>query len=196
MDLGSIFLILALLVLVGWFVARPLFEESKISRSFISGTRTGQPAIVDSHELSSLLAERDRILNSLHELDFDNVLGKIPAEDYTPQRAVLLQKGADILRRLEELQVGDTQVQKEIDEQMEAAIAIRRADILATQTANGNNRARGVSAAIASPDDDLEVMLANRRRERVEKAAGFCPKCGRALQQSDRFCPKCGAKIA
>ena len=32
-------------------------------------------------------ADRDRILNTLYELDFDYDLGKIPEEDYQQQRA-------------------------------------------------------------------------------------------------------------
>ncbi|NJD58819.1 MAG: hypothetical protein C3F13_06135 [Anaerolineales bacterium] len=28
-----------------------------------------------------------------------------------------------------------------------------------------------------------------------EKAAGFCPKCGKPVHASDRFCPKCGATL-
>ena len=50
------------------------------------------------------MAERDRVINSLQELDFDFKLGKIPDEDYPAQRAELLQKGADILRKLDALQ--------------------------------------------------------------------------------------------
>jgi hypothetical protein len=30
------------------------------------------------HEVSALKAERDRVINSLQELDFDHKLGKIP----------------------------------------------------------------------------------------------------------------------
>ena len=51
------------------------------------------------------------------------------------------------------------------------------------------------AARVSDPDDELEALLANRRRERQEKSAGFCPQCGGALQQSDRFCPKCGASL-
>ena len=36
----------------------------------------------EEHELSALMAERDRVINSLQELDFDFKLGKIPEEDY------------------------------------------------------------------------------------------------------------------
>jgi predicted amidophosphoribosyltransferase len=45
-------------------------------------------------------------------------------------------------------------------------------------------------------DDLVEQKIANRRRERNEKSAGFCPNCGGPLQKSDRFCPKCGFEIA
>ena len=78
MDIGSIFLILALLILVALFVSRPF-----ISRSQETVSLTLDP---QDHERSSLLAERDRLLNALQELDFDATLGKIPEEDYPAQR--------------------------------------------------------------------------------------------------------------
>jgi ribosomal protein S27AE len=38
-------------------------------------------------------------------------------------------------------------------------------------------------------------LIASRRRERLEKAAGFCPQCGKPVQISDKFCPRCGASL-
>ena len=43
------------------------------------------------------------MLTALSELDFDYTLGKIPEEDYPVQRTVLLQKGAGLLRQLDDL---------------------------------------------------------------------------------------------
>jgi len=40
-----------------------------------------------------------------------------------------------------------------------------------------------------------EQMVVDRRRERTERSAGFCPKCGKPIQQFDQFCPGCGEKI-
>ncbi len=187
MDLGSIFLVLALLTLVGLFISRPFFEQKEVVQG-------GEMDSLD-HQRSALLAERDRILNALQELDFDHALGKIPEEDYPNQRARLLQGGADVLRQLDALQeegAGD-----DVEARLEAAIAARRADAksgaavheLGPETPGGLPQAPGL-------DDELEVMLANRRRARQEKAAGFCPQCGRATQKSDLFCPKCGASLA
>ncbi len=184
MDIGSIFLILALLLLVALFVSRPLIEKER-------DQDTPQIKTID-HERSSLLAERDRILNALQELDFDYALGKIPEEDYPPQRVRLVQMGADVLRKLDAL--APQLVHQDAEARLEAAIAARRADGVAAQGAVGNGRKPTV-AVIAAPDDRLEALLADRRRERREKAGGFCPQCGGPVQKSDRFCPKCGAKI-
>ena len=194
MDIGSIFLILALLVLVVFFVSQPFLDRR---RGEIAKARNTK-----DHELSSLLAERDRALNALQELDFDHALGKIPEEDYPAQRQRLLEYGAEVLRKLDALQgppPGSTAEQPaaNAEARIEAAVAARRADSgrsgitprLAT------NSGKVVSAAVAAPDDDLEVMLANRRRARQGEAAGFCPHCGAALQTTDKFCPKCGARI-
>jgi hypothetical protein len=187
MEIGSIFLILALLLVVGLFVGRPLFD-SKEERLI--------PASDSSdHQRSALLAERDRVLNALSELDFDYTLGKIPEEDYPPQRTVLLQKGAGLLRQLDALEpeAGPGEAEK----RLEAALATRRMEAGATSMpSNGKAGAAVVTAALGAPEDEFEALLADRRRVRQEKATGFCPKCGQPVHKSDHFCPKCGAKTA
>jgi len=185
MEIGSIFIILALLLVVGLFVSRPFFDSRK--ELLIS------PSDQADHERSALLAERDRILTALRELDFDYTLGKIPDEDYLPQRNALLQKGANLLRQLDALQpdaeAGDA------ESRLEEAIAARRIEKRSlSMGANGHAGAADAPVKTATQDDEFEVMLANRRRVRQEKAAGFCPQCGQPVQKSDRFCPKCGAK--
>jgi anion-transporting ArsA/GET3 family ATPase len=181
MDIGSIFLILALLVLVGLFISRPFFERGK--PSYVQADRQ------EDHEHSFLLAERDRLLNALQELDFDYDLRKVPEEEYAAQRAVLLHRGADVLRRLDAQE--PQRDAGSAEDRIEAAIAARRAVATAASVApNGRKQAM----VATGPDDALEALLADRRRVRQEKAAGFCSQCGGPVQKSDKFCPKCGAK--
>lgn len=182
MDIGSIFLILGLLVLVGLFITRPLFEGDAVLVS------------EEEHERSALLAERDRVINALQELDFDYALGKIPEEDYPAQRAALLTRGADILRELDHYQEEESTLGAE--DQIEAAIAARRVEGLQLATAVSANAGRRVPSAVNGEDDELETIIAARRRQRNEKAGGFCPQCGGTVQKSDQFCPKCGKKLA
>ena len=171
MDIGSIFLILAVLIPVVIFVARPLME------------RKATAVTIEEHEYSALLAERDRILNALQELEFDYTLGKIPEAQYPAQRASLMRYGADLLRQIDEY---EGQSASSIDDRLEAAIAERKA---ASVTATS-------PAVVVDPDDELEALISARRRAQKsngqDKTGGFCPQCGNCVQESDRFCPKCG----
>ena len=159
MELGAIFLLLGVLVIVVMFVAQPFAEHWRVKAQ-------------SGHEISSLLAERERALNAMQELDFDYGLGKVPAEEYSTQRTVLLQKGADVLRRLDEIQGAQI---SPTEEPIEPATAEQPSLLLS--------------------DEDLEDLIAKRRAARQQKTAGFCPKCGKPILQSDQFCPSCGQAV-
>ena len=169
MELAAIFFSLAVLLLVGIYLYAPFME------------RRARRVTEEEHELSALMAERDRVINSLQELDFDFKLGKIPEEDYPMQRSTLLQKGADILRKIDTLAPQATSAQ-DTDVRLERAIAARRAD--------------ASLARVEVSDDDLETMISSRRRNRTNKSAGFCPKCGKPVMVTDRFCPSCGKSLS
>lgn len=169
MQLSAIFFSLAILILVAIYLYAPFME------------RSARRVTEEEHELSSLMAERDRVINSLQELDFDYKLGKIPEDDYPVQRSFLLQKGAEILRKIDAIAPQPASGQ-DVDARIEKAIAARRAD-----------------AAITKPelnDDDVESMIAARRKTHKSKSSGFCPKCGKPVMVSDRFCPACGKSLS
>jgi len=170
MDIGSIFLILAVLVPVVLFIARPLME------------RSATIVTTEEHDYSHLLAERDRILNAVQELDFDHALGKIPDEEYPAQRSNLMRTGADVLRQIDEFEGQFVVTNAEADDRIEAEIAARK-----------------TARPPIDPDDELEALIANRRRVQKEsdqpKTGGFCPQCGNCVQATDRFCPKCGQPL-
>ncbi len=183
MELTAIFFSLAVLILVAMYLYAPFME------------RRARRVTEEEHELSALMAERDRVINSLQELDFDFKLGKVPEEDYPEQRASLLQKGADILRKIDALTPAPPlrsvsqspngkrarSEGKDVEERLEAAIAARRADMAAVK--------------VEVSDDDLEAMISSRRKGRTDKSAGFCPRCGKPVLASDRFCPSCGKSL-
>jgi hypothetical protein len=169
MQLTAILFTLAILILVGIYLYAPFMEKR------------ARRVTEDEHELSTLMAERDRVINSLQELDFDFKLGKIPEEDYPTQRTGLLQKGADLLRKIDSIAPQPAAAQ-DADVRIEKAIAARRADASVTKS--------------EVSDDDVESMIAARRKGRKEKSSGFCPKCGKPVMVSDRFCPSCGKSLS
>ena len=167
MQIVSIFFTLGILIFVGLYLYMPFLE------------RRARRVTEDEHETSTLLAERERVVNSLQELENDFQLGKVPEEDYPAQRAALLQKGADVLRKLDELAPAIVQNDKDI--RAERAIARRK---------------NGAGKTSETTDDDLESMIASRRKGRKSKSAGFCPKCGKPVMASDKFCPACGKTLS
>lgn len=170
MEIGSILLLLAFFIPVGLYLYAPFMAKARSLNS------------EQAHLVSSLQAERDRTINALQELDFDHNLGKIPEGEYPGQRALLLQKGAEILRKLDEIAPAYTSA-IQAEARIEKAAAAARADAgTASESADLN-------------DDDLESMIAARRKANKSKSAGFCPKCGKPVLVSDKFCPSCGKSL-
>jgi hypothetical protein len=161
MEPVSIFLLLIVLALILVFVTRPLFEKQQ------------DHPTKDVHDLSSLLAERERLLIALQELDFDQALGKIPVEDYPFQRTELLQKGADVLRKLDAV----------------VSTSNGTVDLESTKN-NGSEQSIGLLT-----ENDLDDLLIKRRSAQKAKTAGFCPKCGKPALQMDVYCPSCGSVL-
>jgi hypothetical protein len=195
--IAALFLVLALALLVGLFVARPFIQPHTVStadvRSEVEHTE---------HVRSNLLAERDRVLEALQELDFDNALGKIPPEDYPVQRVALLQRGAEILRQLDVIEggAGDRPLVGSTEERIEAAVAAHRADARAAERVRAAGAVPAAAGVVGSGNgsnvnDELEELIASRKRARKESAAGFCPGCGRPVQKSDKFCSRCGTTL-
>jgi hypothetical protein len=169
MDIGAVFLILAVVILVGMIVSRPF--TNRVPDQAAAPAPTG----ADQYTRSNRLAEYDRQLNALQELDFDHRLGKIPDEDYPQQRQALLNDATETLRDLDASGV-------QIPGALPQDDAERRDSVTPPPSAEA--------------DRDLEALIAARRRARQEKAGGFCPTCGKPVQESDRFCPKCGARLS
>ncbi|MBN1668255.1 MAG: zinc ribbon domain-containing protein [Anaerolineales bacterium] len=171
MDIGSILFIFGLFVLVALFISRPFFE------------RKAYPVTRQEHDYSALLADYERVLVNLQDLEFDHTMGKIPEDEYPARRQQMMLKGADLLRQIDEI---ETQVVGSKDARFEAAIQARRAQ-----------KPRPLPAV--NGDDDLEALIAARRRARQEegqaKSSAFCPQCAGVVRAGDRFCPQCGAVL-
>ena len=163
MDIGSILLMVALVVLVGAYIASPLRIGAKIAK---------HPEI--NIEVSELLAERERVLETLTELDFDNELGKIPDGLYPMQREALVKRGAAVLRLLDEIQSAETE--SETDTPLDLVLEYNQ-------------------------DDPGEALIAARRITRTAIIAKkdtnqkYCANCGAKIQLGDKFCPDCGQKL-
>lgn len=129
MDIGSLFLVVAVAVLAGMYISKPFFDR-KMTGKNVFLIEQGQ-ASQKEHQRSALLAERERLLLGLQELDFDRTLGKIDEADYPSQRAALLTAGALVLQQLDALSSAHSNgqpavVQDTEDDELEALISARK----------------------------------------------------------------------
>jgi hypothetical protein len=157
MDLGSSFLLVAFSLVVAGFVARPLMAIST-KTAFALHLQEG----LAGQQRSTLLAERERVMNALGELDFDHALGKVPQEDYPSHREALLMAGAKVLRQLDQigsLQEDDANVLPKVMEEeddLEKLIAARHR--------SHHEKTAGFCPQCGNP---------------VQKTDQYCCRCGR-----------------
>jgi hypothetical protein len=122
MTIGSILLGVALVVLVGLVLARPLLQASREEQVRLT-------------QRQLLMAEKEAILAQIRDLDFDHDTGKMPDEIHENQRAQLMNSAAAILKQLEDLDgespataVAVADGAADVDADIEAAVArMRRA---------------------------------------------------------------------
>jgi len=167
MELSSILLSLSVLVLTAVYIGQPFLLRKK-RKSGHESSRQSLEEIKRDHIRSTLLAEKERCLAAIQELDFDHSLNKIPEDLYPVQRAELMHSAARMLQQLEEL--GFEPEQK--------------------------SGVSPVKVPSNSKDyDELEELIARRRVDQKMKSTRFCPHCGKPILETDRFCPKCGTTI-
>jgi len=167
MDVGSLLLITAIIILAVFVVSRPFYSSDPVEH--VDESHKGFAA---EKKLSELMGEKERLLNALRDMDADHDLEKIPDDVYLEHRGLLLQAAARNLKTIDELE--------------QISIAEKQSEL--------KNDGTGGIPSISTQRDDIEDLIAERRRKRNEKSGGFCPHCGKVLQRSDRFCPSCGAK--
>jgi hypothetical protein len=171
MTFGSILLGLALLGLVGLYIARPLFKPE----------RRRKPRTT---EYQTLLIQKEVVLTEIKSLDFDSDTHKLPEAEYNQKREQLMAEATAILKQLDALDESapvsepvqvpqDAGPEPVVDDEIEAAIT--------------RLRAKPVQVAPA-PADGTEAKTANGQ-------SAFCPQCGQATDPDDKFCANCGHEL-
>ena len=165
MTIGSILLGVALLVVVGLFLARPFLVPAA--------------TVVEERPLSrreALALQKEAVLAKIRELDFDRETGNVPPAEYQMLREQYLAEAAQILKALDAFAPETGQRGGEDD--MEAAIA--------------RLRQRAASPAPAGDGEDIEAAVARLRGQQVQAAVNGGPTVATAPARRARFCSQCG----
>ena len=159
MDSASSLVMIALLLMVLAFIARP-FIGSDDGNDAESGS---SHAVM--RKRADLLAERNRVYGAIRDLDVDYKTNKVSAVDYAAQRHELVAHGVEVLQQLDALPAAD---EAALEDPVEAAIVAFQAGGTA-------------EAAPASARQAGHTMFCPRCGERVEAGDQFCVSCGARL---------------
>lgn len=176
MDIIVAIIGLAMAVVVGAYIAQPLFARARVVST------------PDSPR-EQLLSERNALYGAIRDLDFDFQTGKLVETDYARAREKYMARGIEILKQLDVLAAGRRQPdagrkpQEAMADDIEAAVQARRAGRAWPQLV----------------DDEIEAAVHARRRPQAAKqkpeASLKCPRCSYLVDPTDRFCGKCGAAL-
>lgn len=160
MDIGSIFIILAIVIVTVAYISKPLVDKS------------GYAVTESDRRTSALQAQRDQILTVLQELDMDHAMGKVEGQDYESQRSVLVSRGAAVLKELDLLSgdtpLGEAHVEqadfatKALEDQIEAAISQMR-----------------------TGDGEVDSNFCPQCGTKLVSGDQFCSNCGAAIKTGE-----------
>ena len=169
MDTGAILVGIAMVLLVGAYVARPLFEKTALPRGAISqGAR------------AEWVARRNAIYALIRELDADYQTGKVNEQDYLAERERHVAQGVAILKQLDEFPDHEPVGRTALDAEIEAAVQALRQQ-----------------ATVPPPPGKSRDQATARRpgKPEVVPMARFCTQCGQQAHPEDKFCGGCGAAL-
>ena len=151
MEIGAIFVVIAILIFVIGFVIKPLLSEDK----------KYEEKPIDN--FSALMAEQDRLVTAIHELESDNDLGKIPDEVFAEQKEDLTLRAISVMKELDEIKGEEKPIKKKKKKSKQTSV------------------------------DDIEKMIEARKASiSKNKDTKVCEECGEKIQKGDKFCASCG----
>jgi len=151
MEFGSVLIVIFIFLLSGLYILRP----------FLISTDTGGGAGSTTRDL--LVAEKERLLLAIEELDLEFELKKISSDEHTRNREVLLVEAVTVMKELDNLPKNEAAKRKE--------------------------------TATVRESDNLEKMIADRRKQLKGDKSIKCPHCGEAVDKDGQFCSHCGGAL-
>ncbi|MFN2188653.1 MAG: zinc-ribbon domain-containing protein [Candidatus Promineifilaceae bacterium] len=176
MTIGSILLGLALLVLVGMYIARPILTPSV----------QAQPR---ESRYKELVLAKESALIQIRNLDFDFQTGKIPEDLYEPQRAALVEEAAAILKEI------DGYEQAAMSGAAAGTVELKSEPEPADIDADIEEAVRRIRQSHRAPSTVPPVGKPLSAGSSPGGETSFCPQCGEPAEPDDNFCVNCGAKL-
>ena len=147
----------AIVGLAAWRTMMPFTRRDEIAGPQVLGGRTR----------AALEREKNLVLRSIKEMEFDRAMGKLSDKDFTEMSARLRSRAGGLLRQLDAGSGYRTEIEKEIAKRVGQLPPVVRA----------------LSGAPGEPDKVRPTGVQ------------YCTQCGTAYESDARFCRNCGANL-
>jgi hypothetical protein len=167
------------------FVCLGIFGAALVGLAALSALRplvtgeTRQPEMVGSQTRAALEREKNLLLRSIKELEFDHAMGKVADNDFQDMSARLRSRAVRLLQQLDSTSTGYRDlIERELAKRLVKA---------GTIAAGASPVAQGFSPAA----DETVTPVPDAR----ETTAGACPSCATVNDDDAKFCKSCGTKL-
>ena len=160
------------------FVCLAIFAAALVGLAALNALRplatgeTREPEMVGGHTRAAIEREKNMVLRSIKELEFDRAMGKLDEQDYEEMSARLRSRAVRLMQQLDNTSSGYREL-------IERELASRL-----------------VKAGSAPPADmTLTGQRAESRGQTVSASTGVCPSCATVNDDDAKFCKSCGSKL-
>lgn len=139
-------------------------------RPLVTG-ETREPEMIGGHTRAAIEREKNLVLRSIKELEFDHAMGKVAEGDYEEMVGRLRSRAVRLLEQLDRSGSGYREI-------IERELASRLVKAGTVAPADAGARGEGEGAAVAQ-----------------DVSTGSCARCGTLNDDDARFCKSCGLKL-
>jgi hypothetical protein len=144
-------------------------------RPLVTG-ETREPEMIGGSTRAALEREKNLLLRSIKELEFDHAMGKVGEADFHEMSARLRSRAVRLLQQLDNASSG----YKELIERELASRLVKASS----------------STKVEPVAEDFSPALGNPPATHPASTASACPSCATVNDEDAKFCKSCGTKLA
>jgi hypothetical protein len=178
------------------FVCLGIFGGALVGLAALNALRplatgeTRQPEMVGSRTRAALEREKNLLLRSIKELEFDHAMGKVADTDFHEMSARLRSRAVRLLQELDNTGSGYRDlIERELARRLVKAGSV---DV------DGSTEVEPYATPVATPvveSDEPAGRDLSRPSGPASAAVGACPACATVNDDDARFCKSCGTKL-
>jgi hypothetical protein len=179
------------------FVCLAIFAAALVGLAALSALRplatgeTREPEMVGGYTRAAIEREKNMVLRSIKELEFDRAMGKVGEADYEEMVARLRSRAVRLLQQLDNTTSGYRElIERELAVRLVKAGTAPLADMAPTeQRADGRGQTESVAQDVVAKDVAQDFSPA------TASASGVCPSCAMVNDDDAKFCKNCGRRL-